>query len=223
MADHWKRRPSFSMNMGLANHMTYMALAVHPAALASLWRLAVTSALVMALAACSNLLPRGRSEEPSGFADYESAREALEQIRPYQTGLDELGRLGFQVGSSANLERVPYPQWVPLLLGQNVPLDQADIGIRDCLAARAECQAYVFRFSRIKSERHGSFLADVFNFKRNTSVRGWRFEGIVLIRGNVVLFRNHRGQPKIDLYEERTNPLGPFQSMGDALALPYKP
>jgi len=209
--------------MGLATHMAYTTSVLNSTASTQTWRLAIASFVVMSLAGCSTLLPRARSDEPSGFADYESAREALEKIQPYQTAVDELGRLGFQIESSVNLERIPYPQWVPLLTSQNMPLAQADVGIRDCLAARDGCQAYVFRFSRIKSERHGSFIADLFNFKRKTYVSGWRFEGTMLIRGNVVLFRNHRGQPKIDLYEERRNPLGPLQSMGDSMAIPLKP
>lgn len=177
--------------------------------------------LSTALTACSSLLPKARSEESSGFTSYESARAALERIEPYRTSVDELGVLGFQVESSVNLERIPYPQWVTLLLSQNMPLDQADVGIRDCLAARDACQAFVFRFSQIRSERHGSFMADLFNFKRSTKVQGWRFEGTMLIRGHVVLFRNHRGQPKIDLREERKNPLGPFQSVGDGIPVPF--
>jgi len=174
--------------------------------------------LAVSAMGCTSLLPSTHSEEPSGFNTYEAARTALDQVQPYQTSVDELGRLGFQVNSSTNLELVPYPQWVGLLIGQNVPLDQADVGIRDCLAARAGCQAYVFRFSRLTSERRGSFLADFLNFKRNTYVHGWRFEGTMLVRDKVVLFRNHRGQAKIDLYEDRSNPLGPFQSMGESAA-----
>jgi hypothetical protein len=177
---------------------------------------AIAVAMICCLSGCSALLPRTHSEETSGFLTYEAARTALERIQPYQTSVNELSQIGFEVNASANLERIPYPQWVSLLLGPNVPLDQADIGIRDCLAARADCQAYVFRFSRLRSERRGAFISDFLNFKRNTYVHGWRFEGTMLVRGDIVLFRNHRGQPKIELFEDRTNPLGPFQSMGES-------
>lgn len=166
---------------------------------------------------CATLLPRANNQEPSRFSSYEAARATFEQIVPYQTSLEDLSRLGFKVDRSANLERIPYPQWINWLMGQNAPHDEADPGIRDCMAAQVECQAYVFRFSRVDSERRGSFLADFFNFKRNTYVHGWRFEGTVLVRGHVVLFRTDRGQPWIELYENRTNPLGPFQSMGDGV------
>jgi hypothetical protein len=39
----------------------------------------------------------------------------------------------------------------------------------------------------------------------------------VLVRDDLVLFRNHGGQPRIELVEDRKNPLGPLQGMGESM------
>jgi len=171
---------------------------------------------VVALAGCSALLPRSRAEDVSNFQSYEAAREALESVVPYRTTLADLESLGFDVRASANVQQVPYPQWVALLAHPNVPLDRADVGIRDCIAAEQACRSYAFRFGNLKQERRGNFAADFLNFRRVTLTHGWRFEGVMLVRDGVVLFRNHGGQPRIELVEDRRNPLGPLQTMGDS-------
>ena len=168
------------------------------------------------LAGCSALLPRSRAEDISPFQSYDAAREALESVVPYRTTLEDLKTLGFDVQASANVQQVPYPQWVAVLAHPNVPLDRADVGIRDCVAAAQACRSYTFRFGNLKQERRGSFVADFLNFRRITLTHGWRFEGVMLVRVGVVLFRNHGGQPNIELVEDRRNPLGPLQTMGES-------
>ena len=168
------------------------------------------------LAGCSALLPRSRAEDISPFQSYDAAREALESVVPYRTTLEDLKTLGFDVQASANVQQVPYPQWVAVLAHPNVPLDRADVGIRDCVAAAQACRSYTFRFGNLKQERRGSFVADFLNFRRITLTHGWRFEGVMLVRVGVVLFRNHGGQPNIELVEDRRNPLGPLQSVGES-------
>jgi hypothetical protein len=170
-------------------------------------------------AGCSTLLPRATSRSVSPFATFDSARESFERIVPYRTTLPELKQLGFDVYAHGSVQQVPYPQ----LVGQLVPnpvltFDQLDGGIRDCIQARQECRAYVFRAGTEVHERRGPFIVDFLNFRRVTRTLGWRFEGLVLVRDGVVLFRNHGGEPLIDRVEERVNPLGPLQSLGEAVA-----
>lgn len=178
---------------------------------------------LVGLAGCSSLLPRSESEDISPFDSYEAARVALEQVVPYRTTMDELKALGFDIGRSANVQRIPYPQWVGLIVHPGTPLDRTDVGIRDCIAAEQGCQALVFRFGRVERERRGGFLVDFFNFHRLTRTYGWRFEGTVLARDGTVLFRNHGGQPNIELVEDRWNPLGPFQSIGESASRAVMP
>lgn len=173
--------------------------------------------LCMLLSGCTALLPRASSVEVSSFPTFEAARDAFERVLPYRTTLDELKALGFDVNASANVRRIPYPQLVAHLVPNPAfSIEGAEIGIRDCIRAQQACMAYAFRFGIQEHERRGSFLADYLNFRRLTHTRGWRFEGLVLVRDCVVLFSNHGGEPNIDVVEERVNPLGPFQLLGEA-------
>jgi hypothetical protein len=168
------------------------------------------------LAGCANLLPRAHSDDHSPFETFEAARSALGKVVPYRTTLAELNALGFDVESSANVRRIPYPQLVAVLMpNPNLPLDQIETGLRDCLAARQACRAYEFRMGRLQRERQLPLLPDLLNFRRVTHITGWRFEGLLVVRDDVVVFHSHGGEPRIDRTERRVNPLGPFQAGSD--------
>lgn len=173
---------------------------------------------VAVLSGCAQLLPRVGETEPSRFGTYQEAEQALAKVQPYRTTVHELRELGFDVLETANVQRIPYPQWFTSLVGQQTPLDGADAGIRDCLAAGPGCEAYAFRFSRVRHERVGNFAADLLSFRRLTHVQGWRFEAIVLVRNGTVLFRNQGGLPRIERFEDRRQPLGPLQNAGESLS-----
>ena len=95
------------------------------------------------------------------------------------------------------------------------PLQSYDAA-REALESVVHCRSYTFRFGNLKQERRGSFVADFPNFRRIAMTHGWRFEGIMRVRDGVVLFRNHGGQPNIERVEDRMNPLGPLQAMGES-------
>jgi len=177
---------------------------------ASAWALVATM-----LVGCGQLLPSVRSEEPSPFATFDDARRAIEQVEPNRTRLEEMKALGLDPKASANVREVPYPQLVAQLVESSaLALSELDPGIRECIAARQRCRAYQFHFSRIVRDRTGSFMLDFLNFDRTTRTSGWRFEAIVLVRDDdVVLFRNHAGEPRIDTTDRVRNPLGPMQSI----------
>jgi hypothetical protein len=170
---------------------------------------------ITGLSGCASLLPHGQSEDVSPFPTFEAAREALDRIEPYRSNVDGLKALGFDTSASTNVREVPYPQLIAHLVETPyLPLADLDAGIRECIAVRERCRAYEFRFSRIKRERQGDFVADLLNFRRVTRTSGWRFEGVVLVRDDgLVLFRNHAGEPHIESTEDLRNPLGPLQSL----------
>lgn len=173
--------------------------------------------LMLLLTACSSLLPRGSTEAQSGFGSFEEARDAIEQVKPYQTTTGQLKDLGFDVQATANVRQIPYPEVIARLApNPSVPLGMLDAGIRDCIESRQACRAYEFSFARQYSHREGSFWADFLNFRRRTEITGWRFQGLVVVRDGVVLFRNYGGEPQIKQTERQSNPLGPLQSAGEA-------
>ncbi len=174
--------------------------------------------LGLGLAGCAALLPRGGSDQPSAFATFEAARKAIEQIEPSRTTLGDMQRLGFDPYAGKNVTVIPYPDVVARLAPHpGVPLDALDPGVRECIAARSDCRAYMFHLGEQARRREGSFWLDLLNFKRTTIVTGWRFDGLVVMRGDVVLFRNFSGEARIDRIERQVNPLGPLQGAGNRL------
>lgn len=181
-------------------------------------RTALLALALAGLAGCAGLLPTVRNDQRGGFGSYEAASDALARVMPYRTTRDELRTMGFDVEASANIRLVGYPQLVGLLMpNPNLAPEQVDPGIRDCVAAREACRAYLFELGRTLRERRPPVLLDLLNFRRVTRVTGWRFEGLIVIRDGVVLFASHGGEPRIDRTERRTNPLGPFQSGSDVV------
>ena len=47
-------------------------------------------------------------------------------------------------------------------------------------------------------------------------ITGWRFEGLLVVRDDVLLFRSHAGEPRTDRTELEVHPLGPFQPAGES-------
>lgn len=186
-------------------------------------RIYFLSILVLFLAACGSLLPRGSTESQSGFASFEDARDAIERVKPYETTVAQLKGLGFDVQDAANVRQIPYPEVVARLApNPSVPLSMLDPGIRDCIEARQLCRAYEFSFGQQDSRREGSFWADFLNFRRRTEISGWKFQGLIVARDGVVLFRNHGGEPHIKQTERQSNPLGPLQPAGEAAGVLIK-
>lgn len=178
----------------------------------------VTSIAVAAsIAGCASLLPRSRAENLSAFQSYEAAQARLEAVQPHHTTVSELSALGFDPAGTANVERVPYPQWIGSLMHPGMPLQTVDEGIRECIDAAQACRALIFRYGMLNARREGGFWGDFLNFRRVTRTVGWRFEAVMLVRGDVVLFRSHAGQPHIEQLDVRRNPLGPLQSVGETV------
>ena len=175
----------------------------------------ITASLL--LGGCANLLPRGNTEQPSGFDSFEAAAQAFDQVQTYRTTVAQLKALGFDVRDGANVTQIPYPQlMVSLAPDRGIPFEALDPGIRDCILARQACRAYEFRLSRESTRRVGNFALDFLNFRRTTHVSGWNFDGLLAVRDGVVLFRSYGGVPRTDRTEQQVNPLGPLQPAGEA-------
>jgi hypothetical protein len=181
--------------------------------------IAVTLALafVLPLAGCGHLLPGQSQSVPTSFDTFDSAQRAVEQVVPFKTTQEDLRALGFDVRDSANVTLIPYPELVSRLApNPSVPFDALDAGIRECILSRMECEAFEFQIGRESRQRTGGFWGDFLNFKRTTSVSGWHFRALVVVRRGVVLFRNYGGEPRIARTELQRNPLGPLQQAGEA-------
>ncbi len=168
------------------------------------------------LTACAHLLPEEITGTRAAFESFASAREAMERIEPFKTNVAELGALGFDVQGQRNVTVIPYPDLVARLAPNSaIPIGDLDAGIRECILAREACKAYGFHFRAERRERRGAFLSDFFNFERTTAISGWRLDALIVVRGDIVLFRSFGGEPDNFRIEHQRNPLGPLQSAGD--------
>jgi hypothetical protein len=57
----------------------------------------------------------------------------------------------------------------------------------------------------------------VLGFSKSTHITGWKFNGLLLIKDGVVIYKLTGGQPSIAHQEEDNNPLGPVQSLGGSI------
>jgi hypothetical protein len=95
--------------------------------------------------------------------------------------------------------------------------EDLDPGILACLEAKDKCHGFEVIGGKIARARNGGFWADFLNYKRHTETTGWRFNAVVLLVGDLVVYRTWSGQPVVDEKEDTHNPLGPFQDIGPSL------
>lgn len=172
--------------------------------------------LCLSLTGCSGLLPRGDAAVEGPWQSFDDAQETFDQIVPYQTTVADLKALKLDPHTYPNISILSYSdvlrRFVP---SPSINADDLDAGVRECIAAKAVCQGLEVDHHSIKRKRVGSFWLDFLNFKRHTDVTGWRFNGVLLIKGDLVVYKLIGGQPHIREQEETRNPLGPLQSIGE--------
>jgi hypothetical protein len=95
--------------------------------------------------------------------------------------------------------------------------EDLDPGVLACLDARDACRGWEINAERVLRARTGGFFSDFTNFSRRTETTGWRFNALVLLANDVVVYRAWGGQPNLMEVEVRTNPLGPLQDLGPTL------
>lgn len=166
------------------------------------------------LAGCSSLLPHSQSQV-SEFTSFAQARDAIEALQPGTSTVESLRKVGIDPAKSANTTLLTHADVVRRFVPASV-IEKRDLdpGIVQCLQARDTCRGMDVVASHVASERQGNFWADFFNFKRHTEVTGWRFNAVVLLVNDVVVYRTWGGQPTIHETDVRRNPLGPLQDIG---------
>ena len=169
--------------------------------------------LAAALAACSNMLPRGEQLTYSPWQSFAEAQQAFDRIVPHQTTLAELKEMKLDPKANPNITILNYSDILRRFLpSPSINSNELDAGVQECIKAKSACEGYELNQQSIKRKRYGSFLADLFNFHRKTDVAGYRFNGVLLIKQGVVIYKLTGGEPAIHEFEESVNPLGPFQS-----------
>jgi hypothetical protein len=169
------------------------------------------------LAACSSMLPRARTVS-SPFQTFEEARAAIESLTPMQSHVSALTTMGINPVQQPNMLILTHADVVRRFLPSGLlRREDLDPGVLACLDARAACRGWEITAARIFKARTGNFLADFTNFYRRSETTGWRFNALVLLVDDLVVYRAWGGQPKVHDIEINNNPLGPLQDMGPAI------
>lgn len=173
---------------------------------------------VLALVACSGLLPRGKQVTPSPWRDYAEAQAMFAKIIPGNTRLFELKALGIDPEQVPNVAVLGHADLLRRLIpGSSFDLRSLAPALQQCVAAHQACFGFEIEQTNLQRRRSGNFLLDFLNFKRTTDVSGWRFDAIVVIDGDLVIYKLWSGTPNIRRLEEERNPLGPLQGVGPSL------
>jgi hypothetical protein len=180
---------------------------------------AVIVVAVVLLAACSTLLPRGEQLTYSPWKNFAEAQQAFDRIVPHRTTVAELKEMKLDPKANPNIAILNYSDILRRFLpSPSIDSHDLDAGVQECIAAKSACQGYEITQQYTHRKRYGSFLLDLFNFRRKTDISGWSFNGVLLIKDGVVIYKLTGGQPSIHQLEENVNPLGPFQSGTGAAA-----
>jgi hypothetical protein len=173
--------------------------------------------LALLVSGCSSMLPRSHSES-SPFKSFDEARHAIEGLVPMQSNAATMTQLGLSPVQQPNTTILTHDEIVRRFVSISLlKREDLDPGVLACLDAREACRGWEITAARIKKERTGSFLADFTNFSRRTETTGWRFNALILLINDVVVYRAWSGQPRVNDLEVHTNPLGPLQDIGPAL------
>lgn len=174
-------------------------------------------AIALLAAGCTNMLPKSQSQSPS-FQSFDEARQAIESLVPQKSDLASLSKMGLTPAKQPNTLILTHADVVRRVVnGSVLGKEDLDPGIVTCINARDTCRGWELNVARISKARTGNFFADFANFKRRTETSGWRFNALILLVNDVVVYRGWGGQPVINEVEVNTNPLGPLQDMGQSV------
>jgi hypothetical protein len=159
---------------------------------------------------CANLLPSEKRTIQSPWETFNDAKAAFDKIIPYQTTIKDLERLHFDPFTTPNIEILTYLDIIQRFSKRSA----IDKEIQNCISAKEACQGYEMNQERISSERYGNPCLDILNFRRKTKKSGWKFNVLIVMENNLVIYKLWSGKPKIDEMTDKKNPLGPLQDMG---------
>ena len=169
--------------------------------------------LVAWLTGCAFMLPETHTNTTS-FKSFEDARAALEALEPRKSDRKALESNGFAHAHHPNMTLLTHADVVRRFLPSALlKREDLDPGILSCLEARDACRGVEVIGTRISKVRTGWFWPDFLNFYRRTETTGWRFNALVLLIDDQIVYRSWSGQPRIDEVEIVKRPMGPLQNI----------
>lgn len=171
--------------------------------------------LACLLAGCSSLLPKSKEITASPWQTYQDAEETFDKIIPGQTTIADLRAMKLDPSTNPNISILNYADVMrKFMLNQSFSINDLDTGVRECVSAKVGCKGLEINQNSVRKQRMGNVVLDVLGFYRETHTAGWKFNGLILLRDGVVVYKLTSGQPAIQTTEENQNPLGPVQAIG---------
>lgn len=171
-----------------------------------------------AAAGCTSLLPRSTEMTESPWRSYQEAQNVFDRIVPGQTSAAELKALRIDPATNPNITILNYSDVLRRFLANpSLTTQDLDRAVRDCINAKTACLGYEINKRLVRRHRNGNFFADFLGFRRTTHTEGWKFNGLILLQDGIVVYKLTGGQPSIAEVEERHNPLGPVQGLGNRI------
>ena len=171
----------------------------------------------LASSGCSSLLPKSTVVTESPWQTYKEAQAIFDRIEPYKTTSADLRDLSLDPGANSNITLLNYSDVLRRFIpSPSVSAAELDVGVRECIQAKTVCRGYEVDQKLLRRVRNGSFWADFLNFRRKVDIQGWRFNGVILLKGDLVVYKLTGGQPSIRESEDNRTPLGPFQGFGES-------
>ena len=175
---------------------------------------------LLILTACGSPLPKGEGFTEGPWKSYEEAQHTFDLIIPHKTTTIDLKQLKLDPHANPNITILNYADVIRRFIpSYSINTNDLDAGVLECIMAKTNCQGYEVDYRVVKRDRYGNFVVDYLNFNRKVDVVGWRFNAVLLIKDNMVIYKLTGGQPAIHEHEENTNPLGPFQGSSESGAL----
>jgi hypothetical protein len=159
------------------------------------------------------MLPGSSTVVDGNWQSYAEAQQAFEAITPHTTTLADLKTLKLDPYTSSNISVLNYADVARRFLPDSaaMSLTDLDVGIQSCLSAKTACMGLQVHQTGKTAQREGNFFADTFGFHRHTETVGWNFDGLILLKNDVVIYKVTGGQPEIREHSDDRNPLGPLQ------------
>lgn len=179
----------------------------------------VPAATIIVAGGCASMFPYSRAVVKSQWKDYAEVQAAFEQVVPHRTTVEDLRAAGFDPLTSPNVKLLNYVEIIPRFIpNPAIRKEDLDDGVRNCLDAKQHGYAYEIELSDSRSKRHGNLFLDVLSFRRETTVTGWEFRGLILLTNNTVVYKLSSGQPSVSREDKRVRPLGPLQEIDNILS-----
>ena len=169
-----------------------------------------------ALSGCVGMLPNSRTEVVSTWSSYDEAANCLAKIQPYTATRADVHKEGLDPRNNPTIAVLHFADVLQKFQAAALLAPQAvDQGIRDCVQAGKRCTGYAVSIKKRSAHRAGNFWLDSLGFKRETHTTGWSVEALLVFVDDLVVYQLIGGQPTVNEYEVRRNPLGPLQGWGD--------